>query len=136
MSDLGKYSAAAGEYLVLGQLLRNGVHAFLAQGPTEKGWDIVIEPSSKKIQVKTISWPKKSAVNGNLTTGFDYLVVVLLNEEGKYPRYLIFKAIEVEKYLSKENHERKKKNMRTLTVGKTFDKTELVNHEDRWDLLH
>lgn len=136
LSDLDCFSAAAGEYLVLGQLLRKRIPAFLAQGPTQKGWDIVIDTSFRKIQVKTISWPERTAVNGNLTDGFDFLVVVLLNEEGRDPRYLIFKSTEVENYLSKPNPARKQQHKRTLTIGKNFDKTELAKHEDKWDLLH
>ncbi len=88
MSDAGSYSTAAGEHLVLGQLLRLGVSAYLAQGPTQKGWDIIFKLGAelKTVQVKTISWPKEKAVNGSLTFGFDFLVVVLLDRDETHPR--------------------------------------------------
>lgn len=125
--------------MVLGQLLRQGASAYLAQGPTQKGWDIILRNNDqlKTVQVKTISWPKEKAVNGNLTSGFDFLVVVLLDKEKPHPRYLIFKADEVEKHLSKDNPERKAKGKRTLTVSikKLKDGGTLTEYENNWKVM-
>lgn len=138
MSDSGSYSTAAGEHLVLGQLLRLRVSAYLAQGPTQKGWDIIFKLGSqlKTVQVKTIGWPKEQAVNGNLTSGFDYLVVVLLDREKTHPRFLVFAAGDVERLLPAVNPDRKTK-ARTLTVSKY--KLEpggtLHGYEDNWAIL-
>jgi hypothetical protein len=139
MSDSASYSTAAGEHLVLGQLLRLGVSAYLAQGPTQKGWDIIFEFGNalKKIQVKTISWPQETAVNGNFSSGFDFLVVVLLDRENTHPRYLIFKAAETEPHLAPPNPNRQSKGQRTLTVSNKKLKTggSLTKHENNWDIL-
>ncbi len=125
--------------MVLGQLLRIGISAYLAQGPTQKGWDIIFRKGDQllTIQVKTISWPKEKAVNGKLTSGFDFLVVVLLDKNNPHPRYLIFKADEVEKHLSKENPERKSKGNRTLTVSnKALEKDgALHDYENNWKVM-
>ena len=125
--------------MLLGQLLRIGISAYLAQGPTQKGWDIIFRKEGQllTIQVKTISWPKAKAVNGKLTSGFDFLVVVLLDKNNPHPRYLIFKADEVEKHLSKENPERKGKDNRTLTVSNKALKKDGVLHdyENNWKVM-
>lgn len=139
MSDAGSYSAAAGEHLVLGQLLRLRVSAYLAQGPTQKGWDIIFKLGSdlKTIQVKTIGWPQEKAVNGNFLSGFDFLVVVLLDRDKTHPRYLVFAAADVEQHLSKENPERKVKGKRTLTVSshKLGTDGSLSAYENNWEIL-
>ncbi|WP_411884701.1 hypothetical protein [Polaromonas sp. YR568] len=139
MTDAASYSTAAGEHLVLGQLLRLGVSAYLAQGPTQKGWDIIFKLGSdlKTVQVKTIGWPKEKAVNGSLTAGFDFLIVVLLDRDGPHPRYLILAAADVEQYLSRENPERKVKGRRTLTVSNHKLETggTLQKHENNWSIL-
>jgi hypothetical protein len=138
MSESGSYSTAAGEHLVLGQLLRLGVSAYLAQGPTQKGWDIIFKLGSelRTVQVKTIGWPKEQAVNGNLTSGFDYLVVVLLDRDKTHPRYLVFAAGDVEQLLPAVNPDRKTK-ARTLTVSKY--KLEpggsLHDYENNWQIM-
>lgn len=139
MSDTGSYSTAAGEHLVLGQLLRLEVSAYLAQGPTQKGWDIIFKLGAelKTVQVKTIGWPKEKAVNGSLTSGFDFLVVVLLDRDKTHPRYLVFAADDVEPHLSKENPERKSKGKRTLTVSnhKLEAGGSLKKYENNWAIM-
>lgn len=123
---------------MLGQLLRLGVSAYLAQGPTQKGWDIIFKCGSdlKTVQVKTIGWPNEKAVNGNLTSGFDYLVIVLLDKDKTHPRYLVFAARDVEQFLSKENPERKTK-ARTLTVSnhKLEPGGSLHVYENNWKVM-
>ncbi len=137
--SVSSYSTAAGEHLVLGQLLRIGVSAYLAQGPTQKGWDIIFRKGEQllTVQVKTISWPKEKAVNGKLTSGFDFLVVVLLDKDKPHPRYLVLKAEEVEQHLSKDNPKRKSKGNRTLTVSnKTLNKGgALHDYENNWKVM-
>lgn len=124
---------------MLGELLRKEISAYLAQGPTQKGWDIIFKNGKalKTVQVKTINWPKEKAVNGNLTSGFDFLVVVLLNVAQQHPRYLIFKVNEVESYLSKVNPNRKGKGKRTLTVSnkKLSENGTLKKFENNWRIM-
>lgn len=131
--------AAAGEYLVLGELLKRGKEAYLAQGPTQKGWDIIIvsDPGrcdqNKRIQVKTIDWPELHAVQINPSNDFDFLVVVLLDKANLRSRFLIFNRESIEPHLSKENPNRKDLN-RTMTIpGQNLN--ELSQYEDNWDLL-
>ena len=133
------FSGAAGEHLVLGELLRQGYEAYLAHGKTQKGWDIVsLNESGKniRIQVKSIDWPNELAVNGKFESGFDVLVVVLHNREG-YPRYLIIPQNELESIISELNLERKGI-QRTLTVGKNFEKhaeKNLAKYENNWQYI-
>ncbi|WP_220493694.1 hypothetical protein, partial [Klebsiella pneumoniae] len=65
MNSNRSISAAIGEHLVLGELLKRNIEAYLAHGETQKGWDLVIvtNESTKRVQVKTIDWPKQQAVN-------------------------------------------------------------------------
>jgi len=67
MENNRSVSAAIGEYLVLGELLKRGAEAYLAHGKTQKDWDVVLVHSDrpKRVQVKTIDWPKQLAVNPN-----------------------------------------------------------------------
>jgi hypothetical protein len=64
-------SAAIGEHLVLGELLKRGAEAYLAHGETQKGWDIVLvhRGSPLRVQVKTIDWPTHKTVNGIFKKG-------------------------------------------------------------------
>lgn len=56
MANNRSVSAAIGEYLVLGELLRRDAESYLAHGETQKGGDVVLvhENGSKRVQVKTI----------------------------------------------------------------------------------
>ena len=65
--DLSKsVTCAIGEYLALAELLKKGHEAFIAQGPTQKGWDVAIIKKNGeserviRVQVKTIDWPKNN----------------------------------------------------------------------------
>ena len=140
MSDnLITINAAAGEYLVLGELLKRGKEAFLAQGPTQKGWDIIIVSNSeqcnqnRKIQVKTIDWPERDSVQINQSRDFDFLVIVLLDKAKQRSRFLILDKENIEQYLSKENPCRTDRN-RTMNINnKKLE--QLHGFEDNWDLL-
>ena len=102
--------AAAGEHLVLGELLRHGIEAYLAQGSTQPGWDILTRQNGafKMVQVKTIDWPGNAAVNISPSTVrdkhhaqfdqtqcFDVMVVVLLCKNMPRSRFLFLTPEEV-----------------------------------------
>jgi hypothetical protein len=129
-------SAAIGEYLTLGELLKRGVEAYLAHGETQKGWDIVIvsDTTHARVQVKTIDWPTKNAVNGNLTEGFDFLVVVLLDRGKPRSRFFVFSLADIEPLLSTENIARTD-GKRTLTMSGTAINSNLKKYEDNWDAV-
>ncbi len=124
-------STAIGEYFVLGEILKRGMEAFLANGNTQKGWDIAVitENGVKRIQVKTINWPESKAVNGNFLN-FDFLVVVLLNNQEPRSRFFIFDKKEIEPLLSPLNENRKNKS-RTITFSGLFTKKHSKS-EDAW----
>ena len=131
--------AAAGEYLVLGELLKRGKEAYLAQGPTQKGWDVIITADSeqcsqnKRIQVKTIDWPTRRPVQINPSNGFDFLVVVLLNKANQRSRFLIFDKEDIEPYLSKKNPKRIN---RTMNISnRRLSQLSGGGFEDNWNLL-
>jgi hypothetical protein len=133
------FSAGAGEHLVLGELLKRGVEAYLAHGKSQPGWDIaVVNPGGVplRVQVKAIDWPAYCAVNGTLDSGFDILVIVLLNGEAR-SRFLIIPIGELQQYLSQKN-EARRGGKRTLTVGKNFhahSAKNLKQYEDKWSYV-
>jgi len=127
---------AIGESLVLAELLKRGHEAYIAHGPTQKGWDIVIVKSDniKRVQVKTIGWPEKNqrTVTVNDSLKFDYLVVVLLNLQQAHSRYLVCDKSEIEGLLSAENSERTN-NSRSWYIAKDInDNDQVVNLENAW----
>lgn len=71
MNNNSSVSAAVGEYLVLGELLKRNIEAYLAHGEIQKGWDIVIvtNESTKRVQVKTIDWPNSKRSTEILQVG-------------------------------------------------------------------
>ncbi len=92
MSIENSSSCASGEYLVLGEMLRRGYECYLANGPTQNGWDIVVlneYGANIRIQVKTIDWPEKNAINGKLDDGFDILIAVLLQRSMSHAKYVL-----------------------------------------------
>lgn len=131
------FSAGAGEHLVLGELLKRRVEAYQAHGKSQPGWDIaVVNPGGipQRVQVKAIDWPTRVAVNGTFDSGFDVLVVVLLNGEDQ-SRFLVIPICELQQYLSPVTSERKN-GKRTLTVGKYFHThatKNLKQFEGKWD---
>ncbi len=77
-------SDAIGEYYTLCELLLAGKEAYLANGLTQKGWDIAVLKNNKtiRVQVKSIDWKAKgqASVKGTFyKKEFDYLVIVVLN---------------------------------------------------------
>lgn len=144
MTDSNSIHCAIGEYAVLAELLRQGFDAYLAHGPSQKEWDIMVmsNPNIKRIQVKTISWLEKSAVNGNFESlNYDYLIIVLLNKDkdntiSKPMIYLILSKSEAMEICSKRNNKRKD-GKQTITVSKNFrDKSEILEQaEGAWRKL-
>ncbi len=132
------FSGPAGEHFVLAELLKQGKEAYLAHGETQKGWDIVRLRSRKapiRIQVKTIDWPTEITVNGKFQSGFDILVVVLLNKPNS-PRYLIIPRSKLIPFLSKLNPKRGA--VQSLTIGKSFEDhatKDLKQFEDKWNSI-
>ena len=142
-SDLSKsVTCAIGEYLTLAELLKRGHEAFIAQGPTQKGWDVaVIKKSGEferviRIQVKTIDWPKNNrrTVTLSNTLAFDYLVVVLLDLAKVYSRYLILSKSEIDALASTENPERDNKS-RSWYIAKDFTESDVGVHENKWEKI-
>lgn len=136
MNSNRSISAAIGEHLVLGELLKRNIEAYLAHGETQKGWDLVIvtNESTKRVQVKTIDWPKQQAVNGNFSGGFDYLVVVLLDRKNPRSRFFVFEHAELDALLSASN-EKRAGGKRTLTMSQKAMNSRVRSHEDNWKLL-
>lgn len=136
MVDNRSVSAAIGEHLVLGELLKRDFEAYLAHGETQKGWDVIVVKNDriKRVQVKTINWPKGHAVNGKLTDGFDFLVVVLLDRDNPRSRFFVFPVSVLDKLLSQPNSSRKSGN-RTITMSRTAIDGALSKYEDNWGVL-
>lgn len=129
-------SAAIEEYLVLGELLKRDTEAYLAHGETQKGWDVVLvhKSASMRVQVKTIDWPSQRAVNGNLTAGFDFLVVVLLDRKNPRSRFFVFSVSDMNSLISAKNPKRKD-GKRTLTMSDDSMEGKLSGYEDNWSVL-
>lgn len=136
MKNNRSVSAAIGEYLVLGELLKRNIEAYLAHGETQKGWDVVIvaNESTKRVQVKTIDWPNQLAVNGNFADGFDYLVVVLLDRVNPRSRFFVFEREELDAFLSTPNTLRVG-GKRTLTMSQKSMNSRVKLYEDNWAIL-
>jgi hypothetical protein len=136
MTSNRSVSAAIGEHLALGELLKRGAEAYLAHGETQKGWDIVLVNSggAKRVQVKTINWPRQHAVNGKLADRFDFLVVVLLDRGNPRSRFFVFPANLLDPLLSAHNTKRKSGN-RTLTMSNKAMEGKLSRYEDNWNVL-
>lgn len=136
MKNNRSVSAAIGEYLVLGELLKRNIEAYLAHGETQKGWDVVLvtNQSTKRIQVKTIDWPSQLAVNGSFAGGFDYLVVVLLDRPNPRSRFFVFEHSELDLFLSAPN-ELRAGGKRTLTMSQKSMDSRVKRHEDNWKVL-
>lgn len=136
MKNNRSVSAAIGEHLVLGELLKRDAEAYLAHGETQKGWDLVIvhETAPRRVQVKTIDWPNQLAVNGNLTSGFDFLVTVLLDRKNQRSRFFVFPVTALDALISAPN-ENRAGGKRTLTMSQKSIKEKFSAYEDNWSVL-
>ncbi|MBM3576039.1 MAG: hypothetical protein FJX39_10070 [Alphaproteobacteria bacterium] len=143
-SDLSKsVTCAIGEYLALAELLKRGHEAFIAQGPTQKGWDVAIIRTHGeserviRVQVKTIDWPKNNrrTVTVSNALAFDYLIVVLLDLVKAHSRYLILSKSEINDLASAENPDRDGKS-RSWYIAKDFTESDAVGvHENKWEKI-
>lgn len=137
MASLDKSTIAAiGEYMVLAELLQRGYKAYLAHGPTNKGWDILVEGDNMfiKLQVKTTT-KATITISPASRIGSDYTIIVLLGIPSQVDtqsnnRYLILSRKEVEKSIS-QKEEKRKDNNRTLTVNKILKDA----YEDKWSKI-
>lgn len=126
------FHAAAGEHLVLGELLKRHIDAYLAHGRTQRGWDIlVVEPcgGTKKVEVKAIDWPQSTPVKVNGDMGFDVMVVVLLQRCEQRSRFLVLTTEEVRCHCATPKPDREG-NKRTMTIPKDLCGFEC--YEDCW----
>jgi hypothetical protein len=88
-------SDAIGEHYCLSELLLAEKEAYLANGVTQKGWDIAVLDGDKtiRVQVKCINWRSsgQAAVKGTfITQEFDYLIIVLLHfNDNNFTSYVI-----------------------------------------------
>ena len=125
-----------GESLVLAELLKRGHEAYIAHGPTQKGWDIAVIFNSgvKRVQVKTIGWPEKNqrtiTVSNNLI--FDYMIVVLLNLNQPHSRYLVCTKEEIESLLSAENPDRKNNSRSWYIPVDLNGNKQIISLENAW----
>jgi len=143
-SDLDKsVTCAIGEYLVLAELLKCGHEAFIAQGPTQKGWDVAVirkDGESEKVirvQVKAVDWPRNNrrTVTLSNTMAFDYLIVVLLDLGRAHSRYLILSKSEIDALASAESPDRNNKS-RSWYIAKDFTESDAVGvHENKWEKI-
>jgi hypothetical protein len=143
-SDLSKsVTCAIGEYLALAELLKRGHEAFIAQGPTQNGWDVAVirtDGESERVirvQVKTIDWPKNNrrTVTVSNALAFDYLIVVLLDLVQAHSRYLILSRSEINDLASAENPDRDDKS-RSWYIAKDLTASDAVGvHENRWEKI-
>jgi hypothetical protein len=104
-NDKRGFHTTAGEHLVLGELLKRHIEAYLAIGPSNASWDIAAVTTCGehrvRVQVKAIDWPRLKAIQLKPTTDFDVLVIVLLNSP--YPsEFLVIPKYELSRVM-KEN---------------------------------
>ncbi|HSP77092.1 MAG TPA: hypothetical protein VLQ93_01085 [Myxococcaceae bacterium] len=146
MDRVNPNTGAAGEHLVLGELLRRGQEAYLAQGAKQKHWDIVVIRTDKsilRISVKSCAWPLRTAIqiysedSKDSEKHFDVLVIVLLNVEDPQSnpaRYLIIPHANVGSLLCERDPKRKDSDT-TIPIGKNFaeKRPALLACESKWE---
>lgn len=123
----------AGEYFVMGELLRRGFDAQLADRNT-KGYDLLVgsseEPTLRKVQVKTVHqqpWYVKLA--SFKKEGLDQVTVYVLlgvEKSEKPVRFFITKNREVARFVHKPP---------SFTVYGFMSMKAVEKYEGRWDAL-
>ncbi|MBZ9614300.1 hypothetical protein [Clostridium estertheticum] len=130
-------SCVIGEHYVLCELLRNEFQAYIANGSTQEGWDIIVILKSKvlKLQVKTAQWIDKgtTAINGKFSEdNYDFLVIVLINFcSEKYTTFIISKN---ELEMKNEKYSRgliNMKNNKVLYTNKTITLNNLKDNSTK-----
>lgn len=130
MKYIGKY----GEYRVLACLLEQDVEVYQAIKTNQADYDltVVLSPSKVvRIQVKSTELNNKSTNNPiDVDKEFDFLVVVILDENGSTKFYVMSKNEAVEaKGTSKKLGTTKMKD------GKYYVKNEIASHENQWEKI-
>ena len=142
------YMLLPGSTLSLGELLRRDFEAYLAQGPTHPNWDVLVRLPRKgtddstdvggdrlvTIEVKTIDWPRRNAVQVQKQMHFDFLVVVLLNKGCNRSRFLVFRNRDAELHLSPPNSSRPHRTM-SIKATALCNGGALKHFEDQWDII-
>lgn len=142
--EAAKFYGNAGEFLVLGELLKRKVEAYLALGRTQPDWDIGVSKPGRstllRVSVKSINWPTTNAVQIKHNDNFDVLVIALLNGE-KPTIFLVIPNKDVSKLLDAKKVDRPGE-VRTITVRANYqdpsskpknpDK-EFKQYEHKWE---
>jgi len=127
---------AIGESLVLAELLKREHEAYIAHGPTQKGWDIVIVKNNniRRVQVKAIGWPEDNqrTVTASKFLKFDYLVVVLLNLHQTHSRYLVCDKSEIDGLFSPESNKRIDSSRSWYIAKDINENNKILNLENAW----
>ncbi len=123
----------AGEYFVMGELLRRGYDAQLADRNT-KGYDLLVgqpqDRALRKVQVKTVRsqpwYVKMASFQGDLLDQVT-IYVLLGKEDGRNPvRYFVVRNRDVTKKVSKPPNWKENAFMMLKSI---------TQYENRWDIL-
>ncbi|NPC49756.1 hypothetical protein HPC50_22085 [Corallococcus exiguus] len=139
-----RFHGNAGEFLVLGELLKRKIEAYLALGKTQRDWDIGVilhnRSAPLRVSVKSVDWPQKISTQIRPSAKFDVLVIVLLNGE-KPSIFLVIPQRDVSKLLDEKKVDRPG-GTRTITVRasyrdpsskpKNVDK-QFTQYEHKWE---
>jgi hypothetical protein len=123
----------AGEYFVMGELLRRGYDAQLADRNT-KGYDLLVgrpeDKALRKVQVKTVRSPpwyvKTASFHGQLLNQATIYVLLGREDARKPVRYFITKNRHIAAHVSSPP----KWKLNAFMMLKSIEK-----YEDRWDIL-
>jgi hypothetical protein len=123
----------AGEYLVLGELLRRGYDVQLADRNT-KGYDVLIgnatDKTLRKVQVKTVrsgAWYINTSQFKGDSLDLVTIYVLLGPESSKNPvRYFIVKNRDVESFVERQPG---------WTVTAFMSLKNIAQHENRWETV-
>ena len=129
-----KYIGNYGEYRVLACLLEQDIEVYQAIKTNQADYDLtaVLSPSKVvRIQVKSTELNNKSTNNPiDVDKDFDFLVVVILDENGSTKFYVMSK---VEAVAAKGS--RKKLGTTKIKDRKYFVKDEIASHENQWNKI-
>lgn len=139
-NDKRGFHTTAGEHLVLGELLKRHIEAYLAIGPSNACWDIAAVTTCGerrvRVQVKAIEWPRLTAIQLKPTTDFDVLVIVLLNSPN-LSEFLIIPKHELSRVM-KENPTMRgtgKHQVTTINVSPSYAEKSsppFADYKDAW----
>jgi len=130
MKYLGKY----GEYLVLLNLLKKNIEAYLAIKATQNDYDITVVLSNscvKRIQVKTTDVQNKATNNVHKGTEKEYDYLILVNIDNGIDRIFILTKEEA----TKERGSSKLFGTTQIKSKQSCVKDTLIKYENRWDKI-